>query len=406
MQPLVERHIINEGHSYFDELDDLCFKSKNLYNVTLYCMRQSFIFQHRYPNYYELNPKFSKRNKDVYRALPAKVSKMVMMLVDKNMRSYFALRKMKKNGEYDKKVRLPNYLDSIKGRQIVHYEKQAISFKKKTGYIHLSKTKIFVKSKIAEDDVQFVRIVPKGNHFVIEVGYHVETKEPEYKYNRMVSGDMGLNNLLVLSSNVIEPLIINGKPVKSINQRYNKEIAKYKRKLPKGIYTSKRIKNLYKRRKNKIMDYLHKASSKLVSYLVFNRIDTLVIGRNKGWKQNIKLGKKNNQNFVGVPFHTFIQLLRYKCNIEGIHFETQEEAYTSKCSFFDNESIKKHKTYLGKRVKRGLFETAMNKKVNADLNGSLNILKKHCQKNEVWNNQLWLDCIEVSSTPNLQKLTI
>lgn len=406
MQLLVERHIINEGHADFDELDDLCFKSKNLYNTTLYCVRQSFIFQRYYPNYYELNHKFAKRNKDVYRALPTKVSQKIMMLVEQNMKSFFSLIKMKKNGEYDKKVKLPNYLDSEKGRQVVHYGKQAISFKKKKGYIHLSQTSIFVKSNIANENVAFVRIAPKGNHFVIEVGYEVETKEPKNKYKRMVSGDIGLNNLVTLSSNVIEPLIVNGKPIKSINQRYNKEIAKYKSKFPQGVYTSKRIENLYKRRRNKIMDYLHKTTSKLVNYLVSNQIDTLIIGKNNGWKQNINLGKRTNQNFVGVPFDTFIRLLSYKCNINGIYFETQEEAYTSKCSFFDNEPIKKHETYLGKRVKRGLFKTGTDKQINADLNGSLNILKKHCQSKEVWNNQLWLDCIAVSSTPNLQKLTI
>lgn len=402
---LVERHIINEGHVDFDELDDLCFKSKNLYNTTLYCVRQAFFHEKRYLGYHELSKKFTHRDKKEYRELPTKVSKMTMQLVDRNMKSFYTLCKKKRDGKYDKPIQIPRYLDSAKGRYVVHYTKQALSFKKKKGFIHLSQTNIYVKSQIEEDVVKFVRIVPKGNHFVIEVGYEVETKEAEHSYNRMVSIDLGLNNLMTLASNVSAPFIVNGKPLKSINQFYNKKIAKMKSKLPKCCYSSKRINNFYKRRHNKIMDYLHKASREVVNYLVANAIDTLIIGKNNGWKQNITLGKKNNQNFVGIPFNTLIGSLEYKCQLEGINVITQEEAYTSKCSFFDNESIEKHDNYKGKRIKRGLFKTSFNQLVNADLNAALNILKKHCRLKEVWNNQLWLDCIAVSSTPNLQKIT-
>jgi IS605 OrfB family transposase len=113
-----------------------------------------------------------------------------------------------------------------------------------------------------------------------------------------------------------------------------------------------------------------------VNYLVSNNINTLIIGKNKEWKQNAKIGKRNNQNFIQIPHTRFIEMLEYKCKLEGITVIVTEESYTSKCSFMDNEPIKKHTNYVGKRVKRGLFQTKENKLINSDLNGSLNILKK------------------------------
>ena len=193
--------------------------------------------------------------------------------------------------------------------------------------------------------------------------------------DRYCSIDLGINNLATVSSNVIKPFIINGKPIKSINQFYNKKLAYYKSKL-KNRKTSKKINRLTNKRENKIKDYLHKSSRYIVNHLVSNNINTLVIGYNKGWKQDINIGKVNNQKFVNVPFLTFITMLEYKCKIEGINVIINEESYTSKCSFLDDEEICKHDNYLGRRIKRGLFKTSNGIFMNADLNGSLNILKK------------------------------
>ena len=113
-----------------------------------------------------------------------------------------------------------------------------------------------------------------------------------------------------------------------------------------------------------------------MNFLVSNNISTVVVGYNKEWKQDINLGKRNNQNFVNIPFLTLIKQLEYKCKLEGINFILTEESYTSKCSFLDNEDVCKHDTYLGERIKRGLFKSKEGKLINADLNGSLNILKK------------------------------
>ena len=137
---------------------------------------------------------------------------------------------------------------------------------------------------------------------------------------------------------------------------------------------------------------MHKTSRVFVNYLVSKRITDVVIGYNKEWKQRINIGHVNNQKFVSIPFNTLLQMLSYKCQLEGINLITNEESYTSKCSFLDDEEICKHEEYVGKRVKRGLFRTANGKYINADVNGSLNILKKVIGKYDY-------DSIQVCSTP-------
>lgn len=200
----------------------------------------------------------------------------------------------------------------------------------------------------------------------------------------------------------MKPQIINGKPLKSINQYYNKKKSKLQeiqsRQQGKKKSTN-RMQAITLKRNHKIVDYLHKASRIIVNQLVSNDISVLIIGYNKGWKQDIMIGKQNNQNFVSIPFLKFIQMVTYKCVLAGIQVELQEESYTSKCSFVDKEEVKKHKQYQGKRIKRGLYQTKEGKFINADVNGSYNIMKKYFSKKGVWNEFMYSDCIEVCSTP-------
>lgn len=391
---MVERQIIKEKDYLYKELDNLCFLSKNLYNATLYRVRQHYFETKEYLNYNAVNKEFTDTNNVDYRALPAKVSKMTQMLVDQAFTSFFT---KKKNG--DTKVKIPKYLPKD-GRQVVNYTKQALSFKE-IGYVKLSKTNIKIKTYINKEDIQFVRLTPFKKHIVVEVGYNVKVNNKELK-GRYASIDLGVNNLATVTSNVMKPFIVNGKPLKSINQYYNKELAKEKSKLSKiGLRNSKRVERLHFKRNNKVNDYMHKASRYIVNQLVSQDIDTLVVGYNKGWKQDIKLSKATNQKFVGIPFLKFIRMLEYKCSILGINILINEESYTSKCSFIDGEGIKKQKEYKGKRVKRGLFKTSSGAIINADVNGSYNILKKCLLKKAVWDESIFSDCIEVCSTPTI-----
>ena len=369
---LVEQQIVKKSDSRFEELDRLLFLSKNLYNAGLYKVRQHYFEHKKFLNYQSLASIMAKEDNIDYRQLPAKVSQQTLKLIEQNFKSFFNHLKVKKNGGV---VRIPGYLNKGSGRFIVTYTSQAISSKSlKNGVIKLSK----VDSKFYTDkkDIQQVRIVPKNNHIVLEVIYNVPEADSLSDNERYASIDLGLNNLATVTSNVVKPLIINGKPLKSINQYYNKKVSNLKSKLKNGKKSSNRIRSTTDRRSNKIKDYLHKSSTLLINHLVSNDLSTLIIGNNKGWKQDINIGKRNNQNFVNIPHSTLINMLIYKAKLKGINVILTEESYTSKCSFLDNEDIKKHDVYKGKRVKRGLFKSSNGTLINADVNGSLNILRK------------------------------
>ncbi len=371
---LTERHIIKKNDCRFEDLQNICKLSKNLYNVALYKIRQQFFEDGKFLTAFSLDGILRKEQNIDYNALPQKVSQQTLKMVEQNFKSFFGLLKLKAKGKYDEKVKLPKYLDKD-GCFVTTYTNQAISkVALKGGFIQFSKTNIRIKTSV--ENVQQVRIVPKGNHLVVEVLYVVKEKELKDDNSRYCSIDLGVGNLATIGSNVLKPIIINGKPLKSVNQYYNKQLAKLKSELKNEKKTSKRIKSLTAKRNNKVNDYLHKASRLIVNYLVSNNISTLVIGKNKEWKQNANIGKRNNQNFVQIPHTRFIEMLTYKCKLEGITVIIKEESYTSKCSFMDNEPIKKQKVYIGKRIKRGLFETKEKRLINADVNGSLNILKK------------------------------
>lgn len=367
---LIEKHIIKKSDKRFVELSDICGLSKNLYNFGLYEVRQHYFNEKKFLNYVNLNNKLVKDKQFDYYKLPSKVSQQTLKIVEQNFKSFFGSLKAKQKG---KKVKLPKYLNK-KGKFITTYTNQAISKKElKKGFIKLSGTDIKIKTNIK--DVQQVRIVPKIDSINIEVIYNVTDKQMLSDNNRYCSIDLGLNNLTTVASNVIKPIIINGKPIKSINQHYNKRKAALQSKLT-DRKTSKLIQQISRKRNNKIDDYLHKTSRYIINHLVSNSINTLVVGYNKEWKQEINIGKKNNQNFVNIPYHKFLHMLRYKAQLEGITMILNEESYTSKCSFLDNEEVMKHEEYLGRRTKRGLFKSSTGKLINADLNGALNILKK------------------------------
>ena len=276
-----------------------------------------------------------------------------------------------------KKIKIPKYLDKS-GRNILVYTNQAISSKfLKKNLLKLSGTNFTIK--IQHTNINQVRVIKRINCYIIEVLYETKEKDSLIDNNRYCGIDLGINNLMTIGSNCLEPIIITGKPLKSINHFYNKKLAKLKSRqdiLKSKAINKRKIEHLHFKRNNKINDYLHKASRKLLNHLVSNNINTIVIGLNKLWKQESNLGKRNNQNFIQIPHSKLIEMIKYKCKLEGINCIIREESYTSKCSFLDNEEICKHETYLGKRIKRGLFKSANNILINADLNGALNILKK------------------------------
>ena len=398
---LCERHIIKKSHPFYDECDNLTFLAKNLYNSTLYFQRDSF-FNQDFKNYYDVNRVFTHSNQKDYRALPAKASKQVQMLVDKSFKSYFALVKKKANGDYSNGVRIPKYLGKTGGRCVVPYPKDALSLKNE-GFVKFSKTNIIIKTKLSRKDIKAARIVPKGNHFVIEILYKAMMKPLKSdKPKRMAFVDPGLNNLMAVTSNCFNPLIFNGKPLKAINQLSNKNIAELKGKLSaRGLRNSSLLQSAYSKRSRRLTDLLHKITTELVNQLDSHNIDTVIFGHNIGQKQDINLGKVTNQSFVQIPFTQLMYLLKYKCELRGMRFIETEESYTSKCSFLDEESICKHSVYQGNRTKRGLFQTSSRKLINADVNGSLNIGRKYLTKVNMYTKQLHADLIKFMVNPKV-----
>ena len=396
---LSERHIISPSHPYFSECDRLTFLGKNLYNATLFYQRASF-FKKEFQNYCAVNRVFTHENQMDYRALPAKVSKQVQMLGDRNFKSYFALIKKKVKGEYDHPVRIPRYLHKTKGRCTPPYPKDALSLKKE-GVVAFSKTGIKIQTKAKREKIQGARIVPKGNHFVIEILYREPKKQlVSEKIQKVAFIDPALNNLITATSNAFSPLLYSGKNLKSMNQLANKKIAQVKSSLSKrGLYSSPLLISIYNKRNRRTKDCLHKLSTHLVNQFVSHKIDTVIFGHNLGQKQDIKLGGVTNQNFVQIPFYQLISLLQYKCELQGIRFITTEESYTSKCSFLDLEEVAKQKEYLGKRVKRGLFQSKEGVQINADVNGSLNIGRKYLTKLGLYTNILHKELVYHMANP-------
>ncbi|KFZ25617.1 MAG: putative transposase [Candidatus Izimaplasma bacterium HR2] len=379
---LVEKHIIKRTHKLFNELDELSFLSKNLYNRANYIIRQEFIKDedNKYLNYYDINRMMIDNNNIDYRTFPAKVSNGILRLLDKNWKSFFkSIKDYSKNpNKYLGRPKIPRYKDTKTGRNIIPFEKGAISKTelRKNSLISLSKTNIKIPTKISFDELQAVRIVPRYDHYVIEVIYNKEIEDYELNQDNILGIDIGVNNLASISTTIGYTFIINGKPLKSINQYYNKVKSNLQSKLERNRFKSNRINKLTNKRNNKVNDYLHKSSRYIIDYCLTHNIGKIVIGNNKNWKQNIKIGKRNNQNFVAIPFVKFIDMIKYKARLVSIEVIITEESYTSKCSFVDNEDVKKHQDYLGKRIKRGLFKSFNGSLINADINGSFNIIRK------------------------------
>ena len=381
---LVEQHVVSKHDRRYAAIDAAAFTSKNLYNAALYEIRQSFIHEGKYLNYNEVQGRMQSH--EAYKALPAKVSQQILMVLDRNWKSFFeALEAYTCDpSKFLGRPRLPKYKHKTEGRNILVYTIQAISKKGlKRGRIQPSMLAIEVQTK--HKDVDQVRIVPRSGFYVVEVVYEQEVKQAEVNPAYYAGIDIGMNNLVALTSNKpgFQSVLVNGRPVKSVNQFYNKRKAALQSKLG-HTGTTKRMERMTNRRNRRIDHYMHTVSHRIIDALVKEGIGVLVIGKNDGWKQHGEMSKRTNQNFVQIPHARFIAMLTYKAALVGIHVAITEESYTSKASLLDldplpvrdsNNSGEKH-TFSGKRVKRGLYRASDGRSINADINGAGNIIRK------------------------------
>lgn len=375
---LVEQTIIKDTDPRFQWLDEACFASKNLYNFALYLLRQAFFSGQKVPHYAQLAKQL--KHTEPFKALPAKVAQWVLRQVCTDWQSFWkAHRAYKKNpAKFTGKPALPHYKDKTAGRNLLVYTTQALSKPAlQEGVIQPSRLAVVLQT--AQKNIKQVRFIPKRTHIVMEVVYETKpVKAKGLKANKNAAIDLGVDTLAAVTSNVrdLAPLLINGRPLKAINACYNKRKAALQSQLAKEQFHSHRLDRLTDKRNRRVKAYLHWASRRVIDWCVANHMGVLVIGLNRQWKQKVEMGKESNQKFVSIPHSTFVDMLKYKAELVGIQVVIREESYSSKCSFLDMEPVCKHKTYLGQRIQRGEFVSANGTHINADVNGSLNILRK------------------------------
>ncbi|HEY7123799.1 MAG TPA: transposase [Ktedonobacterales bacterium] len=380
---LVEQHVICPRDPRFAAIDAAAFAAKNLYNLANYLVRQSFIWEGRYLNNTAIYHQVKQR--EAYRALPCKVSNDILRQVDKNWRAFFAacLAYQEDPSKFTGRPKLPKYKDKTKGRFLLTYDLQAISRRAlKRGIFAPSGLAIEVQT--AQKFVKQARIVPRAGFYVVELVYEQPERPPSGNPKLNAAVDLGVDTLAALTSNKqgFRPRLINGRPIKSINQFYNKRRAELQTALGHEG-TTLRMERLTTRRTRRINHFLHAASKTIIGLLEQEGIGTLVIGKNLLWKQEVELGRVNNQHFVQIPHARFIEMLSYKANLAGITVMIQEESYTSKASFLDLDPLpvydpmsqEKH-VFSGKRVERGVYRASTGRRIHADVNGSYNTLKK------------------------------
>ncbi len=370
-------------------LSRLCHQTKNLYNRANYLCKQQRLKQGTVSSYYELDRKL--KTEACYQVLPAHTAQHTLKLVGRNWKAFFrARREWKKHPTRFLGPPRPPHYKPPTGETIAIISNQQAKIR--NGRLILPKKLPFIlKTRLkATDKLREIRIIPRGVGYTVEIVYHKHLPKRVQKNQRRKGAlDLGLTNLVTFVDNIgSRPIIVKdeGKGIKSITQYYLKKIS-----LLQEQYAQQQRVNLKKitklnygpayyrakeRWRRKVKDCFHKLSHFLVELWEKRGLHTIYIGYNPRWKQQVRLRKKTTQLFVIVPFHKLITLLQYKAEEKGIIIELVDESYTSKCSFLDNEPIKKHLRYAGKRIHRGMFRSAQGTLINADVNAAYNILVK------------------------------
>ena len=390
---LTERHLIKPNHELYKALDDLTFKAKNLYNHGLYLYCQSYFEHKKKPenpvlSWVDIDKSLRKQGDVDMRALPSKVANAVLKNLGESISSFWKLVRLKNSGKLTQKPRLPHYLHKTDGRYAVSFNYQTFGNKRgANGELFLCPKGINLPIPTKVANPKLVRVVPDRNNFIIEVIYNIDERAPK-STSKYASIDLGVDNFATVTfSTQNKPLIIKGLELKSINQGYNRLIAKAQTLLPKTQKTSKSIHRLWSRRSWILRTKIHQMTAFLATLFDEMQIEKVFIGKNNNWKQNLPFGKKVKQRFAYLPYETFIKQLQYKCKLRGVTVITQEESYTSKASFLDNDDIPvygeaENPKFSGRRIKRGLYRTGDGRLINADVNGSYNILRKGLMNNQ------------------------
>jgi len=394
MKKSLRQNLRNLDRQEYQILRRMCRLSKNLYNVHLYEVRQHFFDNGEYLNYYNTYNRI--KSNENYELLHSQVAQQTMKQVDQGFKSFFKLVEKKSEGKYDKNANIPGYLDKD-GFYLLNFPNQA--FQVKEDYLRIGIPKQFRQEygfdqkeiripftydEVREKEIKRLQILPKSDAEYLEyrIIYEQEIEEVETLDGSFLSLDLGIDNLAACVDHSGRSFILDGRELKSINRWYNKRRARLQSiKDKQGIdQETRRMQRIRRKRDNKVHDYLNKAVGGLVEYCVEHKIEKVIVGDGKGWKQEVDLGDKTNQNFVSIPHDKFKQKLKHKLQEKGIEFVLQNEAHTSKCSFLDDENVECQDEYVGSRVERGLFRSSDGTEINADVNAAANIAKKHIGK--------------------------
>ena len=392
MHLTVKQQVKRLSKEDYRTIRELCHIAKNLANEAIYNVRQYYFSEGEFLKY-EKNYTLLK-NSPNYKALNSNMAQQILKEVDGSFKSFFSLLKLAKQEKYAfKDCRLPHYLPKdgyttlvigfvrLKGNKLILPFSN--SFKKTHKAVEITIPPMLLDKKVKE-----IRIIPKAKarFFEIQYIYEAECVQRNLNTNNALALDLGINNLVTAVSSNGKSFIIDGKKLKSINQWFNKENARLqsiKDKQHYGKKSTSRQKAIARNRNNKVNDYMNKAARKVINYCIANDMGTLVVGYNETFQRGGHIGKRNNQNFVNIPYGQLRSKLEYLCKMNGIIFVKQEESYTSKSSFWDRDDIPVYNAdnpreyqFSGKRIHRGQYKTASGKIINADVNGALNIMRK------------------------------
>lgn len=370
----VEQQFIKKNHILYEIVDRHCFYSKNVYNQANYLIRQSFINEGKILDAYDIQKIMQPM--DCYKECGSQATQKTIQLVYKMWISF-----LRANDDYTKhpekylgKPKIPKYLNKD-GRQVYMLKNIQCSLKNNIFKISYKPFNKYTVKTHAEGKLLQCRFIPKREYYIMEIVYEIEVPDCTDEVSRICSVDLGVENFITVVNNFYEtPLVVKGGVIKSINQYYNKRKARLQSEIVKKEHKhwSNRLEKLTNKRYEKIKYLMHCISKKLVDYCVLYNVDTLIIGLNKKWKQE----NGNMQNFTYIPYDLFIKQVKSKCEQNGIKCIITKESYTSGTSFLDNENPIKENYNKNRRVSRGLFISNNGIKINADVNGAYQIMKK------------------------------
>ena len=429
---LTEEHRIKKdgNKALFRKIDDYCFRAKNLHNSVNYLIKQCdrihrklYAGENPEPWEAEMTDRINEgirlynagraksgqiqyvdgnngfvadayflswylKASSEYKAMPyATCSQICIQELCRSWKSYYkSVREYQKDKRrFTGRPKKPGYLDPKEGREWLVITSQNFTIKE-DGSIRMPGFLNGIRIKARHPNIRQIRV--KTEKTCIRVLLVYEAKEVKGEKDvcplkttsnlKAMGIDLGVNNLITaVWTSDDTPVIISGKPLKSINQFYNRKKASLQAAAQKGNgkKMTRRIESLTQKRNRKVKDALHKASRKIVELAAKTGTGVIIIGNNKGWKQNVKLGNRTNQNFVAIPHLVLIEMIRYKAALKGIEVRVVEEAYTSGTSYLDGEMPKANFYNKSRRIHRGLFCSNAGVCINADVNAAYQILK-------------------------------